>query len=57
MKNELRYWKITSANTEILAFDLFGIKGNATVLPGELDFNFRIKDGVSDGYILKNFTS
>ena len=45
--------KITTEKVEILAFDLFGIKGNATILPGELDFNFRIKVEDIEGYILK----
>lgn len=38
---------------EDILFKLYHIKGNATELPGELDFNFRIKDGHGAGYVLK----
>ncbi|WP_233899673.1 aminotransferase class III-fold pyridoxal phosphate-dependent enzyme [Tenacibaculum piscium] len=42
----------TEQATEIL-FKTYNIKGVATELPGELDFNFRIKTPNSEGYILK----
>ena len=45
--------KITTLQAEEILFDLFNIKGKASVLPGELDFNFRIKVENSEGYILK----
>lgn len=45
--------KVTSKQAERLAFDLFKISGKAIALPGELDFNFRIKVAESEGYILK----
>ncbi|WP_242205216.1 aminotransferase class III-fold pyridoxal phosphate-dependent enzyme [Aestuariivivens insulae] len=45
--------KITSQQAEDILFTLFNIKGTASVLPGEVDFNFRIKTPNSEGYILK----
>ena len=45
--------KITVAQAEKILFDLFNIKGIASPLPGELDFNFRIKIKDEEGYILK----
>ncbi len=45
--------KISIQQAEDILFKLFHIKGKASVLPGEVDFNFRIKVGNSEGYILK----
>lgn len=45
--------KISNQQAEDMLFKLFNIKGKATGLPGELDFNFRIKVADSEGYILK----
>lgn len=45
--------KITTQQAEKIAFDFFNVTGKATVLPGEIDFNFRIKVANSEGYILK----
>ncbi len=45
--------KITGPEAEEILFSLFNIKGNASILPGEVDFNFRIKIENEDGYILK----
>ncbi|MDD7914848.1 phosphotransferase [Polaribacter ponticola] len=45
--------KITTQKAEEILFDVFKIKGTATSLPGEIDFNFRIKVDNSEGYILK----
>ena len=45
--------KITIQQAEDILFNLFQIKGKASVLPGEVDFNFRIKVENSEGYILK----
>ena len=45
--------KITTQKAEEILFDVFKIKGSATSLPGEIDFNFRIKVDNSEGYILK----
>ncbi|PIB38268.1 aminotransferase class III-fold pyridoxal phosphate-dependent enzyme [Maribacter sp. 4G9] len=45
--------KIDPQQAESIAFDLFNIKGKATPLPGEIDFNFRIKVEHEEGYILK----
>ena len=45
--------KISNQQAEDILFKLFQIKGKATALPGELDFNFRIKVDNNPGYILK----
>ncbi|WP_323027802.1 aminotransferase class III-fold pyridoxal phosphate-dependent enzyme [Gelidibacter japonicus] len=45
--------KISNQQAEEILFKLFQIKGKATALPGELDFNFRIKVDNDPGYILK----
>ncbi|MDN3491513.1 aminotransferase class III-fold pyridoxal phosphate-dependent enzyme [Winogradskyella bathintestinalis] len=45
--------KITPQHAEDILYDLYHIKGTASALPGEIDFNFRIKTKNSDGYILK----
>jgi 4-aminobutyrate aminotransferase-like enzyme/Ser/Thr protein kinase RdoA (MazF antagonist)/murein DD-endopeptidase MepM/ murein hydrolase activator NlpD len=45
--------QINLNQAEKILFDLFQIKGKASTLPGELDFNFRIKIPNEDGYILK----
>lgn len=45
--------KISNQQAEEILFKLFYIKGKATELPGELDFNFRIKVNNGPGYILK----
>jgi len=45
--------KISTQQAESIAFKLFNIKGTASPLPGELDFNFRLKVTNGDGFILK----
>ena len=45
--------KVTLIQAEKLAFDLFNIQGKAMALPGEMDFNFRIKVNSREAYILK----
>ncbi len=45
--------KITSTEAEKVLFDVYGLKGKASELPGEVDFNFRIKNEENEGYILK----
>jgi len=45
--------KVTQDQAGKLALELFNISGKASVLPGELDFNFRIKTKKGEGYILK----
>ncbi len=45
--------KITAEQAEDLVFKIYGLKGKAFPLPGEIDFNFRIKVNDGDGYILK----
>ncbi len=45
--------KITTQQAEDILFKLFNIKGKASELPGEVDFNFRIKIKNEEGYILK----
>ena len=44
--------KITSQQAESIVYELFGKKGMAHALPGELDFNFRI-DSKGKKYLLK----
>ncbi|MEX1384236.1 aminotransferase class III-fold pyridoxal phosphate-dependent enzyme [Lutibacter sp.] len=45
--------KITTTEAENILFKMYNLKGKATKLPGELDFNFRIKIDNSTSYILK----
>lgn len=45
--------KITSKQAEEILFKLFNIKGKASLLPGYVDFNFRIKIEGEEGFILK----
>ncbi len=45
--------KITLKQAEKILLDVYHIKGIASELPGEIDFNFRIKTENSEGYILK----
>ena len=52
MKTDYQDMKITAGQAGHIAGELYGIRGNATVLPGERDFNFRISaEGKS--YLLK----
>lgn len=45
--------KIKAQQAEKIALELFNVSGKATWLPGEIDFNFRIKSNDGEGYILK----
>jgi len=45
--------KIATEEAEKILFKIYKIKGTATKLPGELDFNFRIKIENEEGYVLK----
>ncbi|MCF7567071.1 aminotransferase class III-fold pyridoxal phosphate-dependent enzyme [Sabulilitoribacter arenilitoris] len=45
--------QINTQQAENILFNLFNIKGHASALPGEVDFNFRIKIAHEEGYILK----
>ncbi|MGM5469420.1 aminotransferase class III-fold pyridoxal phosphate-dependent enzyme [Flavobacteriaceae bacterium LMO-SS05] len=45
--------RMTTQKAEDILFDVFEIKGTATTLPGEIDFNFRINIKNEEGYILK----
>ena len=45
--------KISTKQAEKIVFDLYGIQGKASSLPGYIDFNFRIKVENEEGYILK----
>lgn len=45
--------RITNQQAENILFEQFNVKGNASKLPGEIDFNFRVKQENSEGYILK----
>jgi 4-aminobutyrate aminotransferase-like enzyme/Ser/Thr protein kinase RdoA (MazF antagonist) len=44
---------ISPSEANQILIDLYKIKGSATTLPGEIDFNFRIKIENEEGYILK----
>lgn len=45
--------KISASQAENILLELFGIKGIASSLPGELDFNFKITTEEGHGYVLK----
>lgn len=45
--------KITTQQAENILSEFYNIKGVASQLPGEIDFNFRIKVAHGEGYILK----
>ena len=45
--------KISIDQAEKILYEIYNIKGNAFELPGELDFNFRIKTANSNEYVLK----
>lgn len=45
--------KISNQQAEVILSKLYNIKGKASELPGEIDFNFRIKVANATGYILK----
>ncbi len=45
--------KISNQQAEDILLEIFNIKGSVSELPGEVDFNFRIKIENGDGYILK----
>ncbi|WP_420551565.1 aminotransferase class III-fold pyridoxal phosphate-dependent enzyme [Tenacibaculum aiptasiae] len=45
--------KISTQQAEEILLEFFNIKGTATSLPGEVDFNFRIKVENNEGYVLK----
>ncbi len=45
--------QVSTEQAEALATNIFGIKGRAYPLPGEIDFNFRIKSLNGTSYILK----
>ena len=45
--------KITTTEAENILFNIYNLKGKAAELPGELDFNFRIKIENSTSYVLK----
>ena len=45
--------KIIPTQAEDTLFELYNIKGKATALPGDVDFNFKIKTDKGELYILK----
>ena len=45
--------KLTTKQAEKILLETYNIEGKASELPGEIDFNFRIKTNTSEGYILK----
>ncbi len=50
---DYKHLKFTATEAEQIVFDLYGISGKALPLPGEIDFNYRIKVKNQEGYILK----
>ncbi|WP_026809586.1 aminotransferase class III-fold pyridoxal phosphate-dependent enzyme [Arenibacter latericius] len=44
---------ITTEKAEKIAFEIFNVQGSAKSLPGEVDFNFKIKAEDGKSYILK----
>jgi 4-aminobutyrate aminotransferase-like enzyme/Ser/Thr protein kinase RdoA (MazF antagonist) len=52
MGKEYSDMKVSHAQARGIALDLYGIKGEAAPLPGELDFNFRL-DADGAAYLLK----
>ena len=48
-----KFLKFTTGEAEAVLLELYGIKGNAFQLPGEIDFNYRIEIGNKRCYILK----
>ena len=46
--------KITLQQAEEIVLNNFAIQGTAKALPGEIDFNFRIKAISGEEYVLKN---
>jgi len=53
MKLNYTQLQISTTQAAKIALDLFNINGTATTLPGEIDFNFRIKCSHDEAYILK----
>nr|NQU89219.1 phosphotransferase [Bacteroidota bacterium] len=51
-KSQYAQLQISTKQAEEIALDLYGITGEVTPLPGELDFNFRIKTNTGS-FILK----
>lgn len=45
--------QITTAAAEHIALESYGLKGTATVLNGELDFNFKLTISEKEAYVLK----
>ena len=45
--------KISASQAKEILTSLYGIQGNIAELPGDVDFNFRVKVDDGDGYILK----
>jgi len=45
--------RISKEHAKNILFETFNITGEISELPGEIDFNFRVKVENSDGYILK----
>ena len=45
--------KIKIEQVENILLEIYNLKGIASHLPGEIDFNFRIKTENGDGYVFK----
>ena len=44
---------ISIQQAETILFECYKLKGNVSKLPGEIDFNFRVKQEIGEDYILK----
>jgi len=45
--------QISIAEAERIAFNIYGLNGKATILNGELDFNFKLSISEKEAYVLK----
>jgi 4-aminobutyrate aminotransferase-like enzyme/Ser/Thr protein kinase RdoA (MazF antagonist) len=52
-ENKFEGTKITRAEAEKFALEFYGIEANAKLLPGEVDFNFRLTDKENHSFLLK----
>ncbi len=52
-KTDYKNLAIESSTAENILFDAYQIRGNASLLPGEYDLNFKIRVDHKDQYVLK----
>ena len=46
-------FKISTSEAEKTILEIYNLKGKVSILPGEIDYNFKIKTNNKEGYILK----